>query len=55
METKGLKGVIMGPMMKMKLNKTMEGILQDFKTFVETGKVSQQKEKELAKYLKKAA
>lgn len=55
METKGLKGAIMGPMMKMQLNKTVEGVLQDFKIFVETGKVSEQKEKELAKYLKKAA
>ena len=55
MGTKGLKGAIMGPMMKIKLNKTVEGVLQDFKIFVETGKVSQQKQKELAKYLKKAA
>lgn len=52
-ETKGTKGALMGPMLKMQLNKTVEGVLQAFKTFVETGRIS--KEKELAKFLKKAA
>ncbi len=55
MQTNGFKGAIMGPLMKMKLNKTVEGVLQDFKIFVETGRVSQQKEKELAKLLKEVA
>lgn len=55
MQTKGFKGAIMGPMMKMQLKKTLEGVLQDLKIFVETGKVSQQKEKELNKRLRKSA
>lgn len=55
METKGLIGAIMGPMMKMKLNKTIEGVIEDFKHYVETGTPSLQKEKEMLKLSKKAA
>lgn len=55
METKGLMGVIMGPMMKMKLNKLIAGVVADLKTYAETGAPSAQKVKELAKVAKKAA
>lgn len=55
METNGFKGTIMGPMMKLQLSKLISGVVQDLKIYAETGKPSQQKEKELAKYLKKAA
>jgi len=55
MQTKGIKGAIMGPMMKMNLNKMITGVLSDLKTFVETGKPSEHKMKEMAKAAKKAA
>lgn len=55
METKGIMGIIMGPMMKMKLNKTIEGVIKDFKHYVEKGIPSPEKEKELLKLSKKAA
>jgi len=53
MQTKGLKGAIMGPMMKMQLNKTVAGVIEDLKVFVETGNPSDYKQKELAKSRKK--
>ncbi|MEQ9297125.1 MAG: SRPBCC family protein [Cyclobacteriaceae bacterium] len=55
MQTTGIKGALMGPMMKMNLNKLITGVVKDFKTYVETGKPSAQKAKEIAKALKKAA
>jgi len=47
--TKGFVGKIMSPMMKMQMNKLTAGILDDFKDYVETGKPSVSKAKEMAK------
>ena len=55
MHTKGFKGAIMSPLMKMQLNKTVTGIIDDLKVFVETGTPSDYKQKEVAKNRKKAA
>ena len=55
MQTKGFKGAIIGPMMKIQLNKTVAGVIEDLKIFVETGNPSNYKQKELAKNRKKAA
>ena len=55
MDTKGLKGAIMGPMMKMQLNKLIAGVVEDLKIFLETGAPSKQKQKEINKAKKKAA
>lgn len=55
MQTTGIKGVLIGPMMKMNLNKLITGVVSDFKVYVETGKPSKHKAKELAKEAKKAA
>ena len=55
MNTKGIKGALMGPMMKMNLSKTVAGVLSDLKTYVETGEPSVQKLKEIDKAARKAA
>lgn len=55
LKTKGWVGAIMKPMMKMQMNKVMDGITVDFKHYVEKGKPSPQKAKELLKLSKKAA
>lgn len=55
MHTKGIKGALMGPMMKINLNKMVTGVLLDLKIYVETGEPSEHKMKELAKAAKKAA
>ncbi|MEO1033474.1 MAG: SRPBCC family protein [Bacteroidota bacterium] len=55
MQTKGFKGAIMGPMMKIQLNKTVAGVIEDLKIFVGTGNPSDYKQKELAKNRKKVA
>ena len=55
MQTKGFKGIIMGPMMKMQLNKIVAGVIEDLKIFVETGNPSDYKQKELEKTQKKVA
>lgn len=54
-QTQGIKGIIMGMMMKMQLNKTVAGVIEDLKTYVETGLPSKIKQKEMAKIQKKAA
>ncbi|MEL6191922.1 MAG: SRPBCC family protein [Bacteroidota bacterium] len=48
-ETKGIMGFIMGPMMGMQLKKVVSTVLEDFKHFVETGSPSPSKAKEMAK------
>jgi len=55
MKTKGIIGVFMGPLMKMNLNKLIKGVIADFKAYVETGKPSIHKLKELEKLPKRAA
>ena len=55
LETKGLVGAIMNPMMKMQMNKIIENVLNDFKHYVETGTPSPSKAKENAKMARKAA
>ncbi len=55
MKTKGIKGAIMGPMMKMNLNKLIDGVVSDLKTYAETGRPSVYKTKELDKAARKAA
>ncbi|MEO0338732.1 MAG: SRPBCC family protein [Bacteroidota bacterium] len=47
--TKGIMGAIMGPMMKMQMGKIVNNVLQDFKHYLETGKPSPLKAKEMAK------
>lgn len=49
LKTKGIMGIIMKPMIKMQMNKLIGYVLEDFKHFVETGKPSPRKAKELAK------
>ncbi len=49
-ETKGIMGIIMGPMMGMQLKKVVNNVLEDFKHFVETGSPSPSKAKEMAKH-----
>lgn len=49
-QTKGIVGSIMSPMMKMQMTKLTAGILEDFKHYVETGKPSPSKAKEMKKY-----
>lgn len=53
--TKGLMGAIMGPMMKLQMGKTIATVLDDLKYYVENGKPSPAKAKELARAAKKAA
>jgi hypothetical protein len=55
METKGILGTIMQPMMKMQMGNTLKNILGDFKHYVETGEPSPNKAKEMAKYQAKLA
>ncbi len=55
LETKGLVGSIMGPIMKIQMNKIITNVLKDFKYYVETGIPSPEKEKEMLKLSKKAA
>ena len=45
----GIMGTIMKPMMKWQLGGTFDQVLKDFKVYVETGKPSAKKAKELAK------
>lgn len=55
MKTKGILGLFMGPMMKLQLNKVTRHAVADLKYYVEHGKPSPQKAKELAKRQKQAA
>ncbi len=48
-DVSGPLGAIMKPMMRRKFDKTLDGISADLTTFVESGKVSNRKAKELAK------
>lgn len=54
-KTKGILGSIMGPIMKMQMNALTKSVLTDLKHYVETGKPSQFKQKELGKLAKKTA
>ncbi|MDH7445974.1 SRPBCC family protein [Aquimarina sp. 2201CG14-23] len=54
-KTKGLVGSMMNPMMKIQLNKQLIHIPNDLKHFVETGKPSQNKSKEIGKLSNKVA
>lgn len=49
LKTKGLMGSIMSPMMKIQMNKLIGFVLEDFKHYVETGRPSPRKAKEIAK------
>jgi len=46
-------GWIMGPILKGKLQKALEATAQDYKTFLETGKISQSKQLEIEKLAKR--
>ena len=48
-QTKGLKGSIMAPMMKLQMNGVLNKVGQDFKHYVETGNPSPEKAKEMTK------
>ena len=52
-KTKGLMGRMMNGMMEKKMNKTLDVILNDAKTYAETGKISMAKEKRVAELAKK--
>ncbi|MDC7998390.1 SRPBCC family protein [Gilvibacter sediminis] len=52
-ETQGILGVIMKPMMKLNLSITIKDALQDFKFYVENGKPSPEKIKDIKKNKKK--
>lgn len=54
-ETQGVMGVLMGPMMGLKLSSTLSEALEDFKAYLETGKPSDGKLKDMRKHAKKAA
>lgn len=54
-QTKGFVGAIMSPMMKLQMNKIATNAVNDLKHYVETGKPSPLKAKELKKLRKKAA
>ena len=47
---KGIMGFIMQPMMKMMMGKMVQGMTEDFKYFVETGKPSEAKLKAMKKH-----
>ncbi|MEM9887942.1 MAG: SRPBCC family protein [Bacteroidota bacterium] len=53
-KTKGILGSIMGPMMKMQMNGLTKSVLNDLKHYVETGKPSPLKQKEMQKLARKA-
>jgi hypothetical protein len=53
--TKGFMGKLMGPMMKLQMNKIVESVLDDLKQYIETGQPSARKAKEMAKRQKQAA
>jgi len=54
-ETQGFVGTIMKPMMKMQMKTLADNAVDDLKIFVETGKPSARKAKELAKVMRNAA
>ena len=49
-QTGGIFGMVMAPMMKIQMNSLLEGVMQDLKHYVEMGKPSPTKAKELAKF-----
>ncbi len=55
MQTNGFKGAVMGPIMKMQINKMVAGVIEDLKVYVETGQPSLFKQKELDKHRRKVA
>ncbi|EAY24924.1 SRPBCC family protein [Microscilla marina] len=55
MQTKGWVGKLMSPMMRMQMGGILTNAIEDFRHYVETGKPSPRKAKEIAKYAKKAA
>jgi len=48
-ETKGIVGSIMGPMLKLNLKNTLKGLERDLRAIAETGEPSAAKKKQLAK------
>lgn len=50
--TKGLVGAVMSPMMRMQMNGLTKQIVEDFTVYLETGRPSAKKAKELAKLRK---
>ena len=44
----GIGGFFMGGMIKRNMNKLLKGFVKDWKTYAETGKVSETKKRELA-------
>lgn len=54
-ESKGLMGTLMRGMMKSKMSKTLDTVLEDAKVYAETGQISSAKEKRIAQLERKAA
>lgn len=53
--TKGLMGTLMRGMMKNKMNKTLDTVLNDAKVYAETGEISDAKQERMAHLERKAA
>jgi len=52
--TSGIMGALMGGMMKKNLAKLINRFLNDWKTYAETGEVSEHKKRQMAKFAQKA-
>ena len=55
MRTKGIIGKVMSPMMRLQMGGVLTNAIEDFKHYVETGRPSPRKAKEIAKEAKKKA
>lgn len=53
MRTKGLMGRLMGGMMKKNISKTMDSVFRDLKVYAETGDISAEKAKRMARLARK--
>jgi len=49
----GIKGVLLGGILKKNFTKLINRFLKDWKTYAETGEVSETKKREIAKFEKK--
>lgn len=55
MKLKPLMGAIMGPMFKMNVNKVLGEVIEDLRTYAETGEISEAKRRRMAQLARKAA
>ena len=45
--TSGIRGFLLGPILKKNLSKVLDGFMHDWKTYAETGRISETKQREL--------